>query len=248
MTLAIMLASAASLGLAAAVFVRKGTQAKLIAATLPIGAGVLLAAALFDLLPEAIEHADVHDIMMWLAIGFLVFFLLERLAPGFHRHHEHDVKRARDEHQNRSLVSSDLLHHCIDGMAIGAAFLVSIPTGVVTVLAVALHEVPKELGTFGILLSRGWSTTKAVVANAITAIGTVVTAVVVYMIGADVDGFTPALLALTAGLFIYIAASDIIPDIHEQPRRRGRVQAIVLVATVVAIAVLIETVRGLAAH
>lgn len=250
MIIAVIIGSAVSLGLAAAVFVRKGTRAKLIAATLPLGAGALLAAALFDLLPEAIEHADGHVILTWFAVGFLTFFLLERLAPGFHHHHEHDqlTTAGKHEQQSRFLVASDLLHNVIDGVAIGAAFLVSIPTGIVATLAVSLHEVPKELGTFGILLSRGWHTRKVIYANILTAAGTLVSGVAVYVFAADMEALLPPMLALTAGFFLYIAASDIIPDIHEQPRRRGSWQAVILVATVVGLAVLIHLLHDVMAH
>lgn len=247
MILAIIGGSVLSLGIAAAVFLTKrGRRDTIIAATLPLGAGALLAAALFDLLPESLEAADVESVLMWLAVGFLAFFLLERLAPGFHHHHEHEdaTTKAKHSQQNRFMITGDLLHNCIDGAAIGAAFLVSVPTGIITVLAVSLHEIPKELGTFGILLSRGWKDKKVIVANILTALGTLVAAMAVYIIGQDVHELLAPILALTAGFFIYIAASDIIPDIHEQSRRRGAWQAAILVATVVLSAVLIELLHG----
>lgn len=250
MILAIIIGSGLSLAIAAVVFLKSKSKNKLIAATLPLGAGALLAASIFDLLPEAIEQADAHAMLTWFAIGFLAFFLLERLAPGFHHHHEHDdaVQPGKHEQQNRFMVTSDLVHNCIDGVAIGAAFLVSVPTGIITVLAVSLHEIPKELGTFGILISRGWKDTKAIIANILTAIGTLASAVLVYSLAADFESLLPPILALTAGFFLYIAASDIIPDIHEQPRRRGSWQALILVLTVALSAVLIHVLHEYLLH
>lgn len=131
------------------------------------------------------------------------------------------------------VMVGDLLHNAIDGVAIGAAFLVNPATGFITTLAVSAHEIPKELGTFGILLSRGWKDKKVMLANVATAVGTLIAASVTYLLGSTVHIPIAELLALTSGFFIYVAASDIIPDIHEQPRRVGMWQAFILVAGVV---------------
>lgn len=232
MVLAIVLGSALSLGGGAALFLTKRRRLGAISIALPFGAGALLAAAFFDLLPESFELAEPRELLLWALAGFIVFFLLERLSSWFHHHHAHDGV-ARHEQQNRLVMLGDLLHNMIDGLAIAAAFLVNPLTGFVTTIAVSAHEIPKELGTFGILLARGWKDKKVIAMNILTAVGTLLTAVVVYTIGAAVELPEAQLLALTAGMFIYIAASDIIPEIHEQPRRLGTIQALVLIAGLV---------------
>jgi zinc and cadmium transporter len=131
------------------------------------------------------------------------------------------------------------MHNAIDGMAIGAAFLVSVPTGIITTFAVAAHEIPKELGTFAFLLSRGWRGKVVIIANLLTAIATIVAAIAVYVVAKDSHDFVPILLALTSGFFLYVAASDIIPDIHEQPRRIGTVQALMLLLGVILVGIVI---------
>lgn len=199
--------------------------------TLPFGAGALLAAAFFDLLPEAFEIGDPQELLLWTLAGFIFFFVLERTASWFHHHHEHD-KEHQNAQQRRMIVVGDIMHNAIDGLAIASAFLVSIPTGIVTTLAVSAHEIPKELGTFALLLSRGWKDKTVILANLATALATVVTALFVYYLGTDAHLPVGPLLALTAGFFIYIAASDIIPEIHEQPRRTGTIQAAMLVGGV----------------
>ena len=206
--------------------------------TLPFGAGALLAAAFFDLLPEAFHRGDPENLLAWALAGFTLFFMLERLASWFHHHHEHD--EAQTAQQRRLIVLGDVMHNAIDGLAIGAAFLVSIPTGVITTLAVSAHEIPKELGTFALLLSRGWKDKTVILANLGTAIATIIAALVVYSLGSDAHLPVGPLLALTAGFFIYVAASDIIPEIHEQPRRRGTIQAATLVAGIVIVATVIK--------
>lgn len=240
MIAAIMLGSVISLAGGATIFLPKKRRNNAILLALPFGAGALLAAAFFDLLPEAFELAEPRLLLIWAMVGFTAFFLMERLAGWFHHHHEHDQEAHRDEYQNRMVMAGDLLHNIIDGIAIGAAFLVNPATGFITTLAVSAHEIPKELGTFGILLSRGWHDKKVIVANVITAIGTIVAAALTYWLGAEEHLPVPQLLALTAGMFIYIAASDIIPDIHEQPRKVGSYQALVLVAGILIVYVIMQ--------
>ncbi|HET8883982.1 MAG TPA: ZIP family metal transporter [Candidatus Saccharimonadales bacterium] len=203
--------------------------------TLPFGAGALLAAAFFDLLPEAFELGDPRTLLLWALTGFIVFFVLERCASWFHHHHEHNSDHHKNAQQRRLIVIGDITHNAIDGLAIGAAFLVSIPTGIVTALAVSAHEIPKELGTFALLLSRGWKNKTVLLANVATALATLAAALIVYFLGSDAHLPIGPLLALTAGFFIYVAASDIIPDIHEQPRRTGTIQAAMLVLGIIVV-------------
>ena len=232
MIFAIVAGSALSLVGGAGIFLAKKRRAKAIEIALPFGAGALLAAAFFDLLPESFNLGSPRRLLIWALVGFLAFFLLERLSSWFHHHHEHDAL-GRAEQQNRMVMVGDLLHNMIDGVAIAAAFLVNPATGFITTLAVSAHEIPKELGTFGILLSRGWRDKKVIFANILTAVGTLLAAIIVYLLGESVALPEAQLLALTAGLFIYIAASDIIPEIHEQPRRVGTIQAMVLVGGII---------------
>ncbi len=227
LVLAIVAGSAISLAGGAIIFLSKRSRPRAIALALPFGAGALLAAAFFDLLPESFEMAEPRTLLLWALAGFILFFLLERLSSWFHHHHahgEHDSK----EQKNRLVMIGDLAHNMIDGVAIGAAFLANPVSGLVTTIAVSAHEIPKELGTFGILLSRGWKDKKVILANIATAVGTLVAASVVFWLGSAVELPEAQLLALTSGFFIYVASSDIIPEIHEQSRRLGTLQAGVL--------------------
>lgn len=227
LVLAIVAGSAISLAGGAIIFLSKRNRTRAIALALPFGAGALLAAAFFDLLPESFELGEPRTLLLWALAGFILFFLLERLSSWFHHHHAH----AESGHQqNRLVMVGDLAHNMIDGVAIAAAFLVNPVTGFITTIAVSAHEIPKELGTFGILLSRGWKDKKVIYANIATAIGTLIAASLVFWLGASVRLPEAELLALTSGFFIYVAASDIIPEIHEQPRRIGTIQAGVLLA------------------
>ena len=242
MILAIIIGSVISLtGGALLLRFKKRREAALLL-TMPFGAGALLAAAFFDLLPESFDLSDSRAMLLYCLGGFIFFFVLERCASWFHHHHEHDG-HAQNARQRWLIVLGDMTHNAIDGVAIGAAFLVSIPTGVITTLAVSAHEIPKELGTFALLLQRGWKDKTVVIANVATAFATIATASVVFLIGTDIDEFVAPLLAITAGFFIYVAASDIIPDIHEQPQKVGTIQAAMLVVGVILVG-LVTTLLG----
>lgn len=228
MVAAIVAGSALSLLGGATIFLAKKRRTHAIAIALPFGAGALLAAAFFDLLPESFELGDSRTLLVWALVGFLAFFLMERSVTWFHHHHEHSLG-AKNNSQGIMVMIGDLLHNMIDGVAIGAAFVVNPATGFITTLAVSAHEIPKELGTFGILLSRGWKDKKVMLANVLTAVGTLVAASVTFFLGSAMRLPVAELLALTSGFFIYVAASDIIPDIHEQPKKVGTIQAAILV-------------------
>ena len=208
----------------------------------PFGAGALLAVAFLSLLPEAVESGDIHDVATATLIGFIIFFLIERLTSGwFHQHHGHQhvpVGATR----NGLVIIGDILHNAIDGAAIGAAFLVSPAAGIATSIAVAAHEVPQEIGDMGILLSNGMRPKRALLINLLSATVTIVVAAAIFLFGSENLAVVPLLLSLAAGFFIYIAASDIIPDIHEKPHKEANTQTIMLllgVLTLVAITMLL---------
>lgn len=204
----------------------------------PFAAGALLAAAFIDLLPEAMEGNDTHAISLVVLMSFLLFFLLERTLTWFHHHHEHEHSGATHRRNTSLIVIGDTLHNFIDGLAIGASFLVSPATGIVTTIAIAAHEIPQEIGDFGLLLSKGMRRRKVLLVNILSAAATLVAAVMVYGLGEQLPVSEPILLAITAGFFIYIAASDIIPTIHAEPKRRtANMQAAVLLMGVVFVGV-----------
>ena len=188
-------------------------------------AGVLLAAAFFDLLPEALElekasqkeHAEPVGLLVYVILGILLFFLLERFIYWFHHHHDHASHGKKPTVP--LIVLGDSVHNFIDGMVIAGTFLVSVPVGIVTSLAVIAHEIPQEIGDFGLLLHKGLSRKKVLWINIISSLVAVTGALITFFAQQVVLSILPALLALTAGFFIYIALSDLIPEIHEENRR-----------------------------
>lgn len=179
----------------------------------PFAAGALLAAAFVDLLPEAAHDGHIEVALHMVMIGIVVFFLIERFVHWFHHHHANE--RNKLDSTVPLIIIGDTVHNFIDGIAIAAAFLVSVPTGIVTTLAVAAHEIPQEVGDFGLLLKKGMSRRFVIWANLLSALATTVAAVIFYQLGQAVSLRMDIILGLVAGFFIYIAVSDIIPTIHK---------------------------------
>lgn len=194
-----------------------GSKAQLIQRfSVPFAAGGLLAAAFTDLLPEAVKEGGT-GVPVFALFGLLTFFVLDRGLRWFH-HHSHGTEGSAE---NASLiVVGDTFHNFIDGLAIGAAFLLNPATGIITTIVVAVHEIPQEIGDFGLLLSKGMGKRSVLTVNLVSALATVIAAVMIYALGSAVTIPVAGLLAATAGFFIYIAASDIIPDIHAQESAR----------------------------
>lgn len=190
----------------------------------PFAAGALLAAAMLDLLPEAIEHSEsAVGVFVLVLSGFVLFFVMERFLGWFHHHHDHgpgDPQIKRRNSTRSLIVIGDTLHNAIDGMVIGAAFLADPAVGIITAIAIAAHEIPQEIGDFGVLLSLGMRRRNVLLVNIASALITVVAAAAVFGLGTSLEALEPVLLALAAGMFIYIAASDLVPTIHEEPSMR----------------------------
>ncbi|MDQ3123866.1 MAG: ZIP family metal transporter [bacterium] len=217
----------------------KMAMGKIIQFTMPFAAGALLGAAFFELLPEAIEQTAEGAASRWVLLGIVLFFLLEHFLHWFHHHSNHE-----DDHASTAaplIIIGDSVHNLIDGIAIGAAFLVSMPTGMVTALAVAAHEIPQEIGDFGLLLRAGYSKSRVLKINALSALGTTLGALVTFWLGARINLPVGELLAITAGLFVYIAASDLIPAIHHDSKKRfGRSAALILLFGILIVGVATE--------
>lgn len=216
----------------------------------PFAAGALLAAAFLDLLPEALGHASSTASVMSLVLsGFVLFFVLERFLGWFHHHHAHQDDTSHLGRRSRStrslIVIGDTLHNTIDGMVIGAAFLADPVVGIVTTAAIAAHEVPQEIGDFGLLLSLGMRRRTVLIVNVMSAVATVVAAVFVFGLGSALTSFEPVLLALAAGMFIYIAASDLVPSIHDEKSVRvANYQTMILLFGIVFMGVTTTLIHG----
>ena len=207
-------------------------------------AGALLSAAFIGLLPEAAHNGDIEKALIFTLIGILVFFLLERFLRWFHHHHVEDG--AHKDPRISLIIVGDTLHNAIDGVAIAAGFLVNVPTGIAVTIAVAAHEIPQEIGDFGLLLSKGMSKNKVIIVNILSALATTIVAVLFFVFGKESALQLDAVLGLVAGFFIYIAVSDIIPSIHENESKTfAGPQTALLILGVIVVGLVTTTLHGL---
>jgi zinc and cadmium transporter len=188
-----------------------------------LAAGVLLGGAVVHLIPHAVEQLGPGPAFpLWFLSGFLGFYLLERYlwthhhgAPG---EDDHGSGHSHTPPVVPMILIGDTVHNLIDGMLIAAAFTADPSLGVITVVGVIAHEIPQEIGDFGVLVHAGLTPRRALFFNFLTATAAIVGAVIALTLGSRIDGFASALVAIAAGNFLYIAAADLIPELH---RSRG---------------------------
>lgn len=210
-------------------------------------AGVLLGTAFFDLLPEASEQAGGINIFFWTLAGILSFFLLVRFIHWFHHHDNHP--KNEPEATVPLIVIGDSVHNFIDGIAIAATFIASVPLGVLTTLAVAVHEIPQEIGDFAILLKKGLSRAKVLWINILSACASFAGAILMYLFSDFLGGTVPIFLSITAGFFIYIAASDLIPEIHKQDNQKvAFIESVLLIIGAASILIIASVIESFGLH
>lgn len=201
-------------------------------------AGVLLGTAFFDLLPEAAHKGEELgiNIFFWALAGIFLFFFIERFVHWFHHHEDYHKHEKEKKSTLPLIIIGDTMHNFIDGVVIAATFMANPAVGVVTALAVFAHEIPQEIGDFGLMLHKGLSKKRIVVVNFISAAVAFIGAVGTYLLGNVLENYIPIFLAITAGFFMYIALSDLIPEIHYEKRKGfALIESLLLIAGVVVI-------------
>lgn len=174
-------------------------------------AGGLIGGAFLHLLPEALEQSPAQQVFYYLILGFISFFILEKYL---HWRHCHEGECRIHAFTYLNLIG-DGIHNFTDGLVIGASFLAGVHFGVITSLVIILHEIPQEIGDFGVLVYGGLSKFRALCCNFVCALTCVLGTAVGYLISANIKDFSSFLLPFTAGGFIYIAACDLVPELHK---------------------------------
>lgn len=202
-------------------------------------AGAMLSAALLDLLPEALAVGEVERVTALVLGGIVLFFIAEKFLLWHHHSHAHaelGVKPAAP-----LILVGDTLHNFLDGTVIALTFSVDVTLGMVATVAIIGHEIPQEIGDFAVLLDAGFSRARALFWNAISSLSTLVGALLTFWLGGLALGERPEPLALAAGMFMYIATADLLPQIHHESNRRLMVwQSVALLAGILLIAVVVR--------
>ncbi len=203
------------------IFSKKSNIQKIMEATISLAAAVLLANVFFELLPELMSMSQDQNpangfriVSAWILASIVLFILAEKYLHWHHCHHHHD-----DDHDihpmGYNVLIGDGLHNFVDGMVIATSFMLDAKIGVITTIAIALHEVPQEVGDFSLLLHAGFSRLKALMFNFLSGLLAVLGGICTYFYSQSIN-HQLILTALATGSFLYISLSDIIPRLHHQ--------------------------------
>ena len=225
---------------------REGLLRKMLVFIIPLAIGALIGDAFFHLIPEAFEETDNAPLVSGIIIlGIVSFFFLEKYLRWCHHHepdtkhkgsqhveehighedhlhaldHEHSEKESK--HLGPLILVSDGLHNLVDGVIIGVSYLAGVEIGIATTIAIILHEIPQEIGDFGILIYAGYKRTTALFYNFLSALTAVVGAALVFAFGAASEILVQYALPFAAGIFIYIASADLVPELHRHEGKRS---------------------------
>lgn len=210
---------------------------KIISALVALSVGALFGDVFFHILPELLEEGEARPIFVLVSVGLLLFFILEKFLRWHHHHHEETGDDCIKPFGYLNLFA-DGAHNFLDGMIIAASYLVSPAVGVATTVAVIFHEIPQEIGDFAVLVKAGFSKTKALVFNLLSAGLAILGAGFVLALGTSGENLASYVLPLAAGGFLYIAGSDLVPELHDHhPRVKEAV--IQLLAIIVGLGLMI---------
>ena len=218
-------------------------QKALVSTLISFATGTLLTTALLGLIPEAVESVggEPHTIMPYVLGGILFFFFLEKFIIWRNCADEDcDVHAAAGP----IVLVGDAFHNFIDGIVIAAGFLTGFTVGLAAAIAIIAHEIPQETGDFGILLHGGFSKKKAFIYNSISSITTIPSAVISYFVLGSISFIIPYALAISAASFLYIALSDLTPELHKKWGLKQTLKQLVLILAGVLVMILIFAFMG----
>jgi zinc and cadmium transporter len=220
---------------------REETLQRLLLPLVAFAAGTLLGGALLHMIPGALEQTEsVLPVFLWVLAGFATFFALEQFL---HWHHCHRGIAACERRPLTYLVLiGDGIHNLLGGLAVGGAFVADPRLGITTWLAAAAHEVPQELGDFGVLIHGGWDRTRALLYNLASALTFLVGGILAWVASFRID--VDFLLPFAAGNFIYIAASDLVPEVNKEHNLRDNLVHLCALITGIGLLYVIRVLLG----
>ena len=216
-----------------ALIIKDDLLKKLIIFMVAFAAGGLIGGAFLDIIPEAVGYVkDVKQLFLYVVLGYVIFFIIEKYLHWRHCH-EAGCEVHRFTYLN---IVGDIVHNFSDGLIIGAIFLTSIKVGIAATLAIIFHEIPHEIGNFTVLVYGGYSKSRALFFNFLSALFAIAGTLVGYYFASRISGFPSILLPVAAGGFIYIASCDLIPELHKE--EDGKRSALIMVTFVFGIALM----------
>ncbi|MEK7543557.1 MAG: ZIP family metal transporter [Patescibacteria group bacterium] len=213
---------------------------------LSFAAGAFIATSLTDLIPEAIEQADdPHPILMAVMVGLVAFFILERFLMRYGSRSDRHEHADHTETLPTLLILGDTIHNFLDGVVIAIAFVANPALGLTTTLAIAAHELPQEIGDFSVLLNHGWSRMKVLLVNVLQSLATIPGVIVGFTAGNVFTPHLPSFLGVAGGIFLYLGASDLIPELHHRAGHKHVLRVVVpFIASIFLVTILVRLTHG----
>lgn len=201
---------------------------KILLILVALSAGSLLGGAFLHLIPEMVEEGIfTFNTSLLILGGIVLFFIIENFIQWRHCHVP--TSKSHPHHLGVINLIGDGIHNLTDGMIVASAYLINIPLGIATTIAVIMHEIPQEIGDFGVLIYAGFSKLKALFFNFLSAIIALVGAVIVILFSGTFENIAHIIIPIAAGGFIYIAGSDLIPEIHKKQRRGFAIENLIAI-------------------
>ncbi len=201
---------------------------KIIPNLVAFATGTLLAGAFLGLLPHAMEAVSPEKISLIGLFGIIGFFVLEKIIRIHHCHRTDCDSHKDHNHSSTMIIIGDGLHNFLDGVIITTSFMISVPVGITTTLAIAAHEIPQEIGDFAIFLHSGMSKKKAIIMNLLSGATSFLGAIIAFFALKESTEAIPYVMAISASSFIYIALVDLAPELHRHSNLKNDIQKIIL--------------------
>lgn len=214
-------------------FFKKNKLEKIIFFLVSFSAGALFGVAILHLLPEAIsQDSSIIKIGIYFLSGILAFFILEKIIHWRHCH----IQTSKKHPHNFGIMNiiGDGVHNLVDGLIIGSSYVISIPLGITTTISMIAHEIPQEISDFGVLLYAKFTKKKALLFNFLSACLAILGTIIALILSGHIEGLSTFLIAFGAGGFIYIAGSDLIPELHKETKiKKSLIQLIGIILGII---------------
>jgi zinc and cadmium transporter len=221
------------------IFLKKDVLNNILVFLVSLSAGALMGGAFIHLLPEASEKMDTNLLYRIFLISFVCFFFIEKL---FHWRHCHKGNCEVHTFGHINLIG-DGIHNFIDGLVIASTFMIDFKLGIATTLAVAIHEIPQEIGDYGVLIFAGFKNKTALLLNYAVALTVVFGGIAGYFFFSYLNSVLPYLLPIAAGGFVYIAASDLMPEIKKETNLKKSMISILVFISGIALMYLMKLIK-----
>jgi len=239
--LSVIIVSLISVIVAIPLLIKKKVSSKVLLFLLSISVGVLLSSVFFSFIPEIVEHGYSTKVGIFVLLGFLLMFVIEKFV---HWHHTQKCEGKDCGHGHAYNLApinliGDGIHNFIDGIVIAGAYAVNVTLGIAATISIIAHEVPQEIADMGVLLFSGLSRKKALIFNFLSAATAILGTIVGIILIGELHGFTEFILPFAAGNFIYIAATNLLPQLHRHCKLKDSLLHLLAICIGIAIIILV---------